>query len=408
MFKNHWGEMAKSKVVLVSCSSYDEELLDSALKRGIELLGGIKRFASPSEKLLLKPNVLWGTDPARCVVTHPSVFKSVAKLFKSRVSELNYGDSPGGFQPAINALKKSGHAAVADELGLKLADFDHGRYVSHPKGLSSKKLYIANGVLECDGLVSIPKLKSHGLTRLTGAVKNQYGCVPGATKGEYHAKFPDVLEFSKILVDVCQVVKPRLYIMDAIIAMEGNGPRSGDPKKLGLLLLSTDPVALDAVASRIVDLNPEFVPTSLPGKEIGLGTYLQDEIELLGDSIEEFIDKRFKIVRKPVESMPGTVFLKGLKRLVTPRPVIITHSCTRCGRCIQVCPVDPKAVMWRSKRGRKRPPVYNYRDCIRCYCCHEMCPSRAIKIRKPLLGKMIPFLSYISLFMSGRFMKKRR
>ncbi len=398
--------MEKSVVALVECDCYDQSCVDDAVQRGVDLLGGAARFASPDENILLKPNILWGTDPQRCVVTHPAVFRAVGRVFKKTGAFLKYGDSPGGIQASLKALKRSGHFDVAQQEGIEPADFDNGKPVSHPKGVSSKNLVIANGVIESDGVISIPKLKTHGLTRLTGAVKNQYGCVPGGVKGDYHARFPDIAEFSRLVVDVCSLVSPRLYIMDAVYAMEGNGPQSGDPKKMGLIILSTDPVALDAVAARLIDLNPQYISTSIAGKEAGLGTYLEEEIEIVGAEIQKFIDKEFDVVRKPVEPMPRSRFLKSLKAQVIPKPVILQEKCTRCGRCVQVCPVDPKAVNW-GKNQRKSPPVYDYKECIRCFCCHEMCPSRAIVIRRPLIGKLFPFLSFIGLLASSRFVQRR-
>ncbi|MFP4241829.1 MAG: DUF362 domain-containing protein [Chitinispirillaceae bacterium] len=394
--------------MLVRCDSYRESDLDAAVQRGLNLLGGAGKFASRGEKIIFKPNILWGTDPAKCVVTHPAVFRSVLLTFKNTGAQLLYGDSPAGLQTPSGALRKCGHTEVANKLGVEMADFTHGVSVSHPRGITSKRLTIARGVTEADGLISLPKLKTHGLTRLTGAVKNQYGCVPGMVKGEYHARFPDVHDFSKLAADVCSLVNPRLYIMDAVMAMEGNGPQSGDPKKLGLLLFSTDPVALDAVAARIVDLDPAIVTTSEAGKNAGLGTFLKEEIELWGDDIELFIRKDFRVVRRPVLKMPKSRFLQEIKRVVNPRPVIDAAQCTRCGRCIEVCPVEPKAVAWKKGKEKKVPPVYDYAECIRCYCCHEMCPSKAIHIRTPLPGRILPPLAYLALAASRKFMKKEK
>lgn len=395
----------KSKVVIVKCDSYDQEEVNSAIKRGIEYLGGADCFARQNERILLKPNVLWGTDPSQCVVTHPSVFKAVALLLRESGARLFYGDSPGGIQPAIGALKKAGFHQIAEELGIAQGEFDRGSIVSFPEGISSKILYIAEAVLSSDGVVSLPKLKTHGLTRMTGAVKNQYGCVPGMTKGEYHARFPEIYEFSQLLVDITSFVKARLYVMDAVYAMEGNGPQSGDPKKIGAILLSTDPVAIDSVACRIIDLDPSFVPPLKIGAQCGLGHTLDEQIELIGDPIESFIDKSFRVVRSAPVKVPNTRLLRELKRHFSPRPVIDSKSCTGCRRCEQVCPVNPKAV---AVRGKGKVPTFDYRQCIRCFCCHEMCPSRAIHIRTPLLKKIFPFASYLSLFITSIYSKMQK
>jgi Pyruvate/2-oxoacid:ferredoxin oxidoreductase delta subunit len=304
-------------------------------------------------------------------------------------------------------MKKYGLKAIGDELGMTMADFDHGRTVSNPNGLLAKSLNIANAVLDNDGVISIAKFKCHGLTVVTGAVKNQFGCVPGAEKGQSHAKMPDVYNFSSMLVDVAAFVKPRLYIMDAIVAMEGNGPQSGDPRSLNVLLFSTDPVALDAVACKIINLDPTFVPTSELGEKAGLGTFRLDNIEIVGDPIERFLCPSFKIVRKKPVAFSGSHASRLAKRLVTPRPVISSKACTRCGTCVRQCPVNPKAVDWLDA-AHKKPPQYNYDRCIRCYCCHEFCPSKAIFIKRPLLGRLFPMIAFVGLFISSAFYSKKR
>lgn len=395
--------MKKSVVAIVSCDSYESALVESAVRKGFDLIGGIDRIVKPEEKILLKPNVLRGSDPGRCVTTHPEVFKAVAKIMLEQKALLSYGDSPGDPTSTVSALKKSGFFAVAEELGIIQADFDHGKDCAFAEGVVNKRLTIVNAVSDSDGVVSLPKLKTHGLTRITGAIKNQFGCVPGMKKGQYHAQFPDVFEFSKLLADITLFVKPRLYVMDAIYAMEGNGPQSGDPKKLGVLLFSTDPVAIDTVACQIVDMNPEFVPTNATGRIAGLGTDSMENIEVRGESILKVLNKTFVAVRKPPVPLPGNRYLSEIRRLFLPRPVIDKDKCIVCKKCIQVCPVEPKVL---EMKKNKKTPQYDYRRCIRCYCCHEMCPAKAIHIHEPVLKKVLPFLVYASLFFSVRHSKR--
>lgn len=390
--------MNLSHVALIKCESYDQTTVDNALNRGIELLGGPRKFVGKDENIVLKPNVLWGTDPKQCVVTHPAIFDAAIKIFKPFCARLTFGDSPGGIQSSVNALKKCGFFQKAQNHDIFPDDFDHGKIITYPEGITSKQLYIANSVLSSDGLISLPKLKTHGLTRMTGAIKNQYGCIPGIVKGEYHARFPDVYEFSQLLVDITSFIKPRLYIMDGVYAMEGNGPRSGTPKKLGVILLSTDPVALDTTACRIINLDPEFVPTNISGFQSGLGNIEENRIQLIGDSVDQFVDSKFNVVRSRPAKLPKNKIAMEIRRFFLPKPVADSRKCTRCKRCVQVCPVDPKAVNFSSK---DKMPRYDYRKCIRCFCCQEMCPSKAITIKTPILKKLLPFMSYISLFISN-------
>ena len=381
----------KSQVVLVHCDQYDEKLVKQAVERGIDLLGGISKFISPQENILLKPNVLVGVPPEKCVSTHPSVLKAVAECCLHAGAKVSVGDSPGFGKP-VAALKKAGLVAVAESLGLMLADFETGKTVSFPEGSLQKQFTIAKGVLEADGLISLSKLKTHGLTKITGAIKNQFGCIPGILKGEFHAKLPNVNFFSHMLVDLTRFLKPRLYIMDGIIAMEGNGPRGGTPKPMKVLLFSADPAALDATFCRLIGVEPQQVFTLQWAEKLGLGTYREDQIELLGDPFASLQDLQFDVKR---EMTPGEQRLglpPWLSRLTTsllsPRPVIAPPRCARCGTCVHICPVTPKAVDFHNG-DRAQPPTYKYSRCIRCYCCQEICPESAISIKVPFLGRLI-------------------
>ena len=222
---------------------------------------------------------------------------------------------------------------------------------------------------------------------MTGAIKNQFGCIPGALKAEFHLKLPNSTLFSKMLVDLNLFVHPRLYIMDGIVAMEGNGPRNGTPRPMKVLLFSTDPVALDATVCRMIHLDETLVEPILYGNEFGLGN--SHQVEYPGEQPDRFDTPDFKVDRSP--AVPNTERGNGsselLRRFVSPRPVIDAAKCLICGRCAQVCPAEPKALIWTIESTQ--PPVYVYKNCIRCYCCQELCPHEAITIKVPLLGRLV-------------------
>ena len=379
--------VSRSRVAVVRCDRYDEAAVSAAVQRGVDLLGGMAEFIQPGERIILKPNVLVGDAPEKCIGPHPLVFGAVARLAQAVTPNLSYGDSPGFGKPAAQ-LRKSGLAQVAEALGIALADFDNGREVHFTDSPFIKQFSLANGVLDADGLISIGKLKTHQLTRITGAVKNQFGCVPGMLKPQFHIKLPDPLDFARMLVCLNLYIRPRLYVLDGIMAMQGNGPRNGDPVAMNVLLFSADPIALDAVVCRLIDLDPESVPTMRPGREWGLGTYLPEEIELLGDPLEPLVNRAFNAVRAPVKPPRYAGFLPWFRNLAAPRPVIDVAHCTRCGTCVQVCPVEPKAVDWRGG-DHSQPPVHHYERCIRCFCCQELCPERAIAVTTPLVGRIM-------------------
>ena len=375
-----------STVAVVRCESYDDAAVRAAVQSGLDLLGGMGRFVRAGERILLKPNLLVPRAPDDAVTTHPSVFRAVAESLAEAGAILSYGDSPG-FGSSALAARRAGLADVAEKLGIRLADFRKRVHVPSPDGRLVKRFALAKGVVDADGIVSLPKLKTHGLTRITGAIKNQFGCVPGVLKAEFHARLPSADLFSQMLVDLNRLLRPRLYVMDGIVAMEGNGPQGGKPRPMNVLLLSDDPVAVDVTLCRLIDLDPELVPPLVHGEAFGLGR--ASGIEWIGDPVDAFVARDFDVNRNPRSTTdpPGRVS-RLARRLVVPRPAIRAERCTRCGTCVAVCPVSPKAVRFREE-ARVRPPEHDYARCIRCYCCQEMCPERAIEIDVPLLGRLI-------------------
>lgn len=365
-----------SKVALIRCESYDAGVVEDAVRRGIELLGGASIFAKTGEKILLKPNWIVAAPPEKCATTHPSVFRAVCKVFTEMGAYLTYGDSPGRHSPEL-AARETGCKAVADEFGMPLADFKNGREITIKSG-GEETFTFSNGVLEADGIISLPKLKTQMFLKLTGAVKNQFGYIPGMLKSQYHGKLPDPAQFAKMLVDINLFKKPRLFIMDGIVGMDGNGPMNGDPIKMNVLLLSADPIALDATVCRMINLSPEFSFTITEGEKAGLGSCR--DIQLLGDPIEGFVNPTFNIDRAPVVNynVSSPPVKKGFQFM--PSPYILEDLCKKCGVCIQMCPVETKAVNWRNG-DNSIAPSYDYDKCIRCFCCQELCPEGAIKIK---------------------------
>jgi len=376
-----------STVALIRCENYEYENVSHAVEKGIDLLGGAELFAKSGERILFKPNWLAADHPEKMTTTHPMVFKAIVEVFKTTGAILSYGDSPA-MQSPEHASKMSGFTPIAEAEGVALADFRQGKEIVFNEGIQNKRFTIANGALECDGIVSLPKLKTHGLERMTGCVKNQFGCVPGALKSEFHVKLASAIDFARMLVDLNSFLKPRLYVMDGIIAMEGNGPRGGKARPMKVLLFSTDPIALDATVCRMIDINPEFVPTIQLGMQAGTGTWKKDEIALIGDPFESFIDKQFDVRREPVQPYSRGKGSSFIRNAIVPKPYIVAEKCTRCGTCVNACPVDPKAVDWHDG-DKKVPPSYKYERCIRCYCCQELCPESAVELKVPFLRRLL-------------------
>lgn len=379
----------KSLVVLVPCGSYDRETVAAAVRRGMELAEQDGPAAGPDEKILIKPNLLRGAAPEKAVTTHPSVLAGVIRyLQETGRMNLSYGDSPALMAPD-RAAKESGLAEIAESCGIPEADFTSCVRVENAAGHVAKELHLSKAVADCDAVISVCKMKTHAMMRITGGVKNGYGYIQGRNKTVGHMKYPNYDRFAAMLADINLYVKPRLHVMDGIVAMEGNGPASGDPVRMGLLLFSKDPVAMDSVFCRLVRLDPKLVATNTIGERYGLGTWREENLRVLTPegpaSMEDVVGKYgkpdFRVYRGPARPRV-TEFLGNVLSPALSKPFIQKDKCVRCGVCVEACPVEGGAVTFAN--GKDRPPVYDYKKCIRCFCCQEMCPQKAIAVKRPL------------------------
>lgn len=386
--------MDKSIVALVPCASYDQDAVNEAVQQGVTLLGGIQQFVAPEEKILLKPNLLGKALPQMAVTTHPAVFSAVAKLLREAGYEhVSYGDSPGNPTAApIKAAEASGIKQAAESWNIPIANFQGGETAVYHTVHGSYSFNLCHGVLEADAIINLCKMKTHALERITGAVKNIYGCIWGANKAAGHARYPSAESFAEMVSHLLAFVKPRLHIMDGITAMEGNGPTSGTPIHMGVLLFSADPVALDAVFANLIHLNPESVPTCVAAARIGQGTYEAGNIIIrtpdgdrsMQEIVEAFGNPDYDVFRGKLKKNLIAKFVPLLPCL-QDRPVVDNKKCVACGICHEACPVESKAV--HSGNGQKA--TYDYRKCIRCYCCQEMCPAKAITVHHSLYNRLI-------------------
>lgn len=381
----------RARVVVVPCDSYDETAVYWAMKHGIDLLGGLSKFVTPQEKILVKLNFLSAAEAEKAVTTHPAVIRAMLRLLaENRCRNVLVGDSPG-HGSCRGAAEKLG-LKETDLFGAKIADMSKEVRVPFQKGITAKEFYFAQEAAEADAIISLSKMKTHALERITGAVKNVYGLICGYRKAAGHVKYPNASIFARMLADIHRCVKPRLHIMDGIVAMEGNGPGSGDPVPMNVLLFSEDPVALDAVFCALVSLDASLVPTNVQGAALGIGTFDLDQIEIVMPKEAEAREVKAETVsvqelKKRCGNLKFDVDRTGAKRTflsrysdvmtaLSRRPHIDKKRCVKCGICVSHCPVPGKAVDF--KNGKDRPPVYDYQKCIRCYCCQEMCPQHAI------------------------------
>ena len=376
----------KSKVVLLPCREYDEEKIYTLLKQGLDFLGGLENLIPKDAKILLKPNLLKKAEVEKAVITHPVVVGAFARILRENGYEhIVLADSCGhGTTQAV--IRGTGMDMYLEKYHIPAIDYSEGVKTVYPQGIQAKEFILPKELLEQDCVISLSKMKTHALERITGAVKNSYGFIYGFHKAKGHTQYPSADSFARMLIDLNKCVAPKLYVIDGILAMEGNGPGSGDPVPMNVLLMSTDPVALDSVFSRLVYLKPEMVPTNYHGEKMGLGTWKEEEIALLtpdgkismAEAVKKYGNPDFHVDRTEVRKNIWTRMAGALK-VFQKKPYIDADKCVRCGICVQSCPVPGKAV--DSRKGKGKLPVYDSRKCIRCFCCQEMCPKKAIKVK---------------------------
>jgi uncharacterized protein (DUF362 family)/Pyruvate/2-oxoacid:ferredoxin oxidoreductase delta subunit len=371
------------KVSLIRCESYDPTAVKAALSQSIAGLGGFAPYISAGEKVLLKVNLLMKKKPEEATTTHPVFVQALAELLIEYGAKVLIADSPGG--PFSLSMLRGVYKAT----GIEKAAIGSGAELNW--NVSTFEMYVRNGLLlkkftatdflnDVDKVISVSKLKTHGMMTFTGAVKNMFGVVPGLKKAEYHMNMPKHDDFANVMIDICLAADPVLSFMDGIIGMEGEGPSAGNPRAVNCVLAADSPYHLDKAAVSIINLDFGRVPSIVQSAKRGICTDDLSDIEFTDGKIEDFSVQDF-IVPKTVNLLPFRIpkFIKRfLLRHLQPRPVFHNETCTGCTDCAKLCP--PKIIEMKENK-----PVANLNECIRCFCCQELCPKKAITIYKPFL-----------------------
>jgi len=342
-------------------------------------------FVDPGDRVLLKPNLLAGKAPEKAVTTHPEVVREVIELVKAAGGIPLVGDSPGiGGQRWV--AEKSGILAAIEAAGAELVEFAYPREMSG-SGMF-KRFALADAYLAADKVINLPKLKTHEMMTMTCAVKNLFGAVVGTAKAAWHLKAgADREMFARMLLEISLLRPPELTIVDAVTAMEGNGPSSGDPRQVGVLLAGTNPVAVDVIAAEILGIPKKLLYVERAARELGVDGADRSTIQTVGLSVEEarVVDFRLPHISDVQFGLPP--FLKNrLRHYLTSRPCAIPEKCRLCGVCVNACPPHAIAI----KDGKL---VFDYHACIRCFCCRELCPDGALGVREgALMAIMKKFL----------------
>lgn len=385
--------MEETQVYAASCPDYEQA--EACIRALVEQMGGMGRFVRPGERIVLKANLLRAAPPESAICTHPAVVEAVARLVKEAGGTPVICDSPGGALHKESVLRslyeKTGMAAAAAAAGAELSMDSSTRTVSLPEGKVLRQAEIITPVAEADGVIDLCKMKTHVLMSMTGAVKNLFGVIPGLSKVGYHATHPDHATFADVLLDLTGYVKPRLSLMDGILAMEGDGPgSSGTPRQAGLLLAAANPLALDTAAGAIMNLPRKDNPVLLAAERRGLTPCRMEDVELIGGTVEELRMADYKFPASTKSNLMD--FLGPLarpaerlcKKALSQTPRIDGAKCVGCGICAKSCPGQAIAMTAPGKKAR-----ISQKACIHCYCCHELCPQKAVELHQSWLGRLL-------------------
>jgi uncharacterized protein (DUF362 family)/Pyruvate/2-oxoacid:ferredoxin oxidoreductase delta subunit len=371
----------RSQVSVLRCEDYRLDDVYEVVKRSFDNLGGLNRFVRPGQRVLLNPNLLAAKGPERAITTHPTIVIAVARQLQELGCEVFIGDSPGGATQGVKRVwDNTQMSEAASSVGATLVNFETSGV--YEKSVNGNLYRLSKPLFDFDLVISLPKLKTHVLTMMTGGIKNNFGAVPGVRKAEYHKKYPKVNDFSGMLVDIFSLVKPTVYLMDAILGMEGDGPSSGEPKKMGLVLASTDAVALDAVGADIMGFKPGQIPTTKIAGERALGVDDLSRIEIIGERLSEARVKDFRTPSNKFWKLTPRFIIRLIEPYFWVRPAINQALCTNCNTCVENCPM--KAISPDSD-----VPTYDYESCINCLCCHELCPEGAVFLERSWLARRI-------------------
>lgn len=374
-----------SKVFIYKCEDYEENNVSAAIHNIINSFDSIKNV-KPNSKVVIKANLVSAMDPQKGATTHPVLLKELTQYFLQKKCSVVIGDSPGGVFTKVylghiyNATKmKETGALLNDDFDTKKAVFENAKVLKYFEYTS----YID----DADLLINFCKLKTHGMMNLSCSVKNLFGLIPGTLKPEYHYRFPNHKDFANMLIDINEYFKFDVNIVDAVIGMEGNGPTMGNPKKIGCVLASENPYALDYISSKIIGINPNDVETIICSEDRCL--FVATGITI-NDDINKYLIKDFKTIQGRNSIMfysnNNNIFKKLIAKIsnqiFTNKPKLKKKKCIGCGKCAKICPA--KAILIINKKA-----VIDRDKCIKCYCCQEFCPTGAMSVNSSLIMKVL-------------------
>lgn len=240
------------------------------VKQALEAMGGISRFISRGDKVVLKPNMSWDRSPQQAVNTNPEVVAEVVRLcLEAGAREVRIFDNT--LNEPRRCYKRSGIQEAAEEAGARVEFIFERKFkkVAFDEGELIRSWEIYQDVLDCDKLINIPIAKHHSISGVSLSMKNLMGVI-GGNRGQFHR------DFDTKIVDLSTRVKPDLIILDAYRMLLRNGPTGGslaDVATPKTIAAGTDPVAIDGFGISLFEKNPVEIGYLVKARERGLGDW---------------------------------------------------------------------------------------------------------------------------------------
>lgn len=381
----------RNVVAVVELEDYNSENIQHALTKVFNLLE-IDDFVE-DKSVLVKPNAL---APSKHAYTPPEMVGGVVKFLTERNAEnILVGDSTMTKNLSSLTLKRSDIQEFAEDAGARIINFFESDRIKVslkiPAHEREDTLYLPQEIGDYDMIVNLPKLKTHKGYVYTGAIKNLFGLL--SNKMAMHMTHKNKQHFQQHLADIYFSVEetnntdmPKvLTIMDAVIAMEGNGPRGGDPRKVGLLIAGFNPAAIDIVGYSLMNGNPRDLEAI---NSVARRTGLEAKISALDirgvEDINKYVIKNFK--KPKIATLKKDQVRKGLMAKIADKAMRISikidqKKCVLCKQCVNHCPAEAMF----EKDGKV---IIDYEACVECFCCGESCPNDAVSAKWWIFRKL--------------------
>jgi uncharacterized protein (DUF362 family) len=306
-------------VALTRCTNYNEQEISSRLQRQLDLLGGLQTFVKPGDTVLIKPNFIAPRSARHATQTHPAVIIELAKLLLDCRTKPFVADSPA-WQNTFACAKKLKLIEPLKKLGVPIKQLDSSKKCVLGEGRI--KVNISKLALDADVIINLPKFKSHQQLVATFAVKNMFGCVPGKQKALWHfRKGSSEEEFCRLFIEIYRRLNPALTIIDAVSAMDGQGPIRGRTRPLGWLIASTDPIACETICAKLINTQPDDYPIIRTAKKINFGCTDLDQIKIMGNDYTDKICTDFR----PAKLIPIRFSLLHVSKSITKQLLLLLN-----------------------------------------------------------------------------------